>query len=106
MGSCLMLDLSIFIRSGSYYVFISRDIYESYAPFLLLGDRNVNRLSDYHRMDIGISKKFVIDPLKFSIDLSILNVYDRKNVFYYKRDTGEIVNMLPFLPSVTLRIEL
>ena len=33
-------------------------------------------------------------------------LYDRENIFYFKRDTGEKVNMLPFLPTATVKVSL
>jgi hypothetical protein len=36
----------------------------------------------------------------------VLNVYDRKNIFYFDRKTGKQVNMLPILPTATLKVEL
>ena len=81
-------------------------IYESYQPYGILADKDLARLPDYHRLDLSISKYFEISPLKFNIDVSVINVYNRKNIFYFKRDTGEIVYMLPFLPTATLKIEL
>ena len=81
-------------------------IYEGYSPYAILSDKNLGRLPDYHRLDLSLSKHFEISPLKFSVDISVLNVYNRKNIFYFKRDTGERVNMLPFLPTATLKIEL
>lgn len=81
-------------------------VYESYTPYSILGDKNVSRLPDYHRMDLNLSKKLELGPVKLSIDLSIVNVYNRKNIFYFKRETGERVNMLPFLPTGTIKVEI
>jgi outer membrane receptor protein involved in Fe transport len=75
-------------------------------PFLILGVQNFARLPDYHRLDFTVSKKLDLDFMKMNLDFSIINVYDRKNIFYFKRDTGERVNMLPFLPTATVKIEL
>ncbi|MBA4406414.1 hypothetical protein C0389_03985 [bacterium] len=75
-------------------------------PYGILGVQNINRLPTYHRLDFTISKKLRLDPFNFDISFSILNVYNRQNIFYFKRDTGERVNMLPFLPSATIRVEL
>ncbi|MCK6605334.1 MAG: TonB-dependent receptor [Ignavibacteriaceae bacterium] len=72
----------------------------------LFGAKNSYRLPVYHRLDMGLSRKFEIGPLKITADVSVINVYDRKNIFYYEKDTGEIVYMLPFLPSASLRIEI
>lgn len=81
-------------------------LYESYSPYTLLGDKNIGRLPDYHRLDLTLSKSFEIAFAKFSLDFSIINVYNRKNIFYFKRDTAERVNMLPFLPTATIKIEI
>ncbi len=81
-------------------------IFENYRPYSILSDKNLGRLPDYHRLDLSVTKKFEISFLKFSLDVSVLNVYNRKNIFYFKRDTGERVNMLPVLPTATLKIEI
>lgn len=81
-------------------------ILNSYSPFIILGDMNIGRLPDYHRLDLNLSKKIQIDRLKITMDFSVMNAYDRKNLFYFKRDTGERVDMLPFLPSLNLKVEL
>jgi hypothetical protein len=75
-------------------------------PFAIIGIQNLGRLPDYHRLDFTVSKKFEIDFLKFDADVSVINVYDRKNIFYFKRNNGERVNMLPFLPTATIKVEL
>ncbi len=75
-------------------------------PYTILGVQNLGRLPDYHRLDFTVSKKFRLEPFGFDLSFSIINAYDRKNIFYFKRDTGERVNMLPFLPSATVRVEL
>ena len=75
-------------------------------PYGILGVQNLGRLPTYHRLDFTISKKLRLDPFNIDVSFSILNVYNRENIFYFKRDTGERVNMLPFLPTATLRVEL
>lgn len=79
---------------------------DSYNPFILLSEKNLGRLPDYHRLDLSLSKKFQIGKLKLYFDISALNVYNRKNLFYFRRDTGERVDMLPFLPTATVKVEL
>jgi hypothetical protein len=75
-------------------------------PYGILGVQNLQRLPTYHRLDFTLSKKFQLDFCNINFSFSILNVYNRQNIFYFKRDTGERVNMLPFLPSATIRVEL
>lgn len=79
---------------------------DSFNPFILLSEKNVGRLPDYHRLDLSLSKKFQIGDIKLYLDVSALNVYNRKNLFYFRRDTGERVDMLPFLPTATVKVEL
>ena len=85
---------------GEWY---SDDYFKS---FLILGDKNIERLPDYHRLDLSLSKSFQIGFLNLGIDVSVINVYNRKNIFYFKRETGEIVNMLPILPTATVKLKL
>jgi len=75
-------------------------------PYGILGVQNLERLPTYHRLDFTISKKLILDPFNIDLSFSIINVYNRQNIFYFKRDTGERVNMLPFLPTATIKIEL
>lgn len=75
-------------------------------PYLILGDQNLGRLPSYHRLDLSISKLTEIYGLKTEIDFNIINVYDRKNIFYFDRDTGEQVNMLPRLFTATIKVEI
>jgi hypothetical protein len=77
-----------------------------FTPYTILASKNIGLLPDYHRLDLSLSKKFSIGTFKFRADVSVINVYDRKNLFYFDRTTGERVNMLPFLPTATLRVEI
>lgn len=77
-----------------------------FSPVISLGDKNVHRLPYYHRLDISISKKFELSFMKLTAELNIVNVYNRKNIFYFKKETGERVNMLPFMPTASLKIEI
>lgn len=68
--------------------------------------KNNKELPIYHRMDLGVSKDIKIGMFEFNIDASIINVYDRKNIFYYDLETQETVYMLPFLPSISVKAKL
>jgi len=82
----------------------NREFY--FSPYTILASKNLGRLPDYHRLDLSVSKEFKISSFRFRADVSVINVYDRKNLFYYDRSTGKRVNMLPFLPTATLRAEI
>ena len=87
-------------------IFSSWDTFDPRRPYGMLGVQNIERLPTYHRLDFTVSKKIILDPFNVDLSFSIINVYNRQNIFYYKRDTGERVNMLPFLPTATIKIEL
>jgi len=74
--------------------------------FAHLGDQNLGRLPSYHRLDITVTKELDLNLIDIEMSFSILNVYNRKNVFYLNRNTGERVNMLPFLPTATVKVKL
>jgi len=82
------------------------NILDSFYAVTLLGERNAKRMPDYHRLDLSLSKRFMWGGTVFTFDVSVVNVYDRTNVFYFKRESGERVNMLPFLPTATVKVEL
>jgi len=81
-------------------------IFESYSPFTILSSKNFGRLSYYHRLDLNVSKKLKILYSTFHFSFDIINVYDRKNVFYFDRKTGKRVNMLPFMPTASIKMEI
>lgn len=67
----------------------------------LLGTFNSQRLPYYHRMDITLKKQFNFknkDVLE--VIASVTNVYDRNNIFYVNRVTGEQIYQFPILPSL------
>jgi len=97
---------------GYYNKFNPSDIFNSstwltnYFYFPILADRNAAHLPDYHRMDVSVSKRTKLWSMNITIDLNIINIYDRENFFYFDEKTGKRVNMLPFLPSIDIKVEL
>jgi len=83
----------------------SFSILDMYTRFTLLDERNMGRAPTYHRLDFNLSKRFEFSFMKLFTGLSILNIYDRENLFYFDLESGERVNMLPFLPSIFIRAE-
>ena len=75
------------------------------SPYTRLGEKNAKRMPAYHRLDFNISYLFHVGGLSGSAGLNAINVYDKKNVLYFDRKTGQQVNMLPFFPSATLTLE-
>lgn len=80
--------------------------FSNLQPAILWGDKNSSRLPYYHRLDFNLTYDFAISVLDFTTGVNIINVYNRKNLFYFNRNTGERVNMLPFLPTAFIKVEL
>lgn len=56
------------------------------------------RLPAYHRLDIGVKRKFSIGKrCLLELNLSATNIYSRENIFYFDRVTFDRVNQLPIL---------
>jgi hypothetical protein len=102
-----------FTQQGGYYDKLSLDnffndyrIYELLTPLTYFNSKNAARLPDYHRLDLIISKKLDFNFMKLDMDISAVNVYDRKNLYYFEQNTGKRVNMLPFLLTATVKVEI
>jgi hypothetical protein len=101
-----------FTLTQGYYekIDFSNGIYSDYVNDngelgIIYGELNGGRLPTYHRLDIDIKKKFVFNEnTRLEIDFSVINLYDRRNVFYQDRLTGEVVYQLPVMPSLGLLI--
>jgi hypothetical protein len=64
-------------------------------------DFNKGRQPYYHRLDASISRIWKFEGgSKLEGVFSIVNAYDRKNVFYFDRITYKRLNQLPILPAV------
>lgn len=73
---------------------------------IIYGEYNSARLQPYHRLDISMKKRISLgDRGILETELSIINVYNRKNIFYTDRMTNEQVNQLPFLPGLRIGLE-
>ena len=61
---------------------------------------NTGRLPYYHRLDFSL--RYTLDfskHTKLLLNISITNVYDRPNIFYFDRIRYTRVNQLPILPA-------
>lgn len=96
-----------FTQTQGYYEKIGfNNIYTDYTEEngeigFLYADLNGGRLSDYHRLDMNIKKRFLLSARSsIEVDASVINLYNRKNVFYIDRLTQEIIYQLPIMPSL------
>lgn len=74
--------------------------------------RNNARLKDYHRLDVGIQAVRELRDTKLTLDLSLFNAYNRKNIYYeyqfrnavagqFERET---VSLFPIMPHFSLNL--
>ncbi len=74
-----------------------------------IGPKNAQRLPNRHRLDLGISRRFLVRGADLDASLSLFNFYDRQNVWYrqYRLDTRPVrvrdVMMLGFTPMLSLK---
>lgn len=73
---------------------------------VLYGDLNQGRLPTYHRFDIDVKRKFFFsESTILEADLSVTNVYNRKNVFYVNiLNPDPPVYQLPIMPTLGLTL--
>lgn len=74
---------------------------ESYAP----GEKNLYRDAPYHRLDISLGYSLPHNRFTHRFRIGAYNVYDRRNVAYYRRDLSVRlpveVYAIPFTPSAS-----
>jgi hypothetical protein len=67
---------------------------------VIYSDYNKARLPYYHRLDLSMMHRIRIgEKGMLEFNLSVTNIYDRDNIFYVNRITGEKVYQLPVMPS-------
>ena len=118
-GNALTLPISNYI--ASYPIFHGTNVNpfmeddESYYNYGLqveeYSGKNNYRMGPYHRLDVGIQFRKEKRWGERSWDISVYNVYNRKNPFFYYQTTdskegetyGELqqVSLFPIIPSVT-----
>lgn len=73
---------------------------------IVYGSLNGGRLPQYHRMDFSYKWNFKLNKkYKSQFVLSITNVYNRDNIFYFNRFAFERVDQLPILPSLGFNVK-
>lgn len=117
------LDINLRWNFGSGFPFTQTQGYYEYLSFndgattdyltdngdlgIIYAGQNLGRLPYYHRLDFSASKTFKIKikngkENNIEATFSCINVYNRKNVFYYNRIKNERVNQLPVMPSIAV----
>lgn len=70
---------------------------------VLYGPLNGGRLPYYHRLDMSVKRVFHFNKhSNLEVNAGVSNAYNRANVFYMDRITGNRVDQLPILPTIGL----
>lgn len=73
---------------------------------VVYSDYNEGEMPDYHRLDVSVKKKFEFTKTRIlEASLSVSNVYDRANIFYFDQLNNKRVDQLPILPSLGLNFQ-
>ena len=62
-------------------------------------------LPTYHRLDLSVERTFEAAGADITLQGSILNAYDRSNIFYLDVFTLQRADQLPFIPSFGIKVE-
>lgn len=90
----------------SYYYDPSSDSITSYSWREIQSGYNESRFPAYKRVDLSLSRKFTLEPFRFTLNLSIINVFNFRNVYFYYYDHGTSPStryeftMFPIIPSI------
>jgi len=80
------------------------------AIAVVLGERNAERYSVYHRLDAGVRRTFTKRWGTLTPSFDLLNVYDKRNVLFYSFEydqspaTRSGVSMFPLLPTIGVEV--
>jgi len=81
-------------------------------PFDVPVDRRViyerpfsGELPAYHRLDISVSRKFTFTNVDLTVQGSVINAYNRKNLFYLDVFTLRQSDQLPIVPSLGVKLD-
>ena len=73
---------------------------------VLYAEFDTQRLPDYARMDVSLSKNIQFSQtMALRFNASVINLFDRSNIFYFNRITGQRVNQLPILPTLSIGLD-
>lgn len=74
---------------------------------VLYGRPYRGRLPTYHRLDVSLDREFKLGAhADATLQLGVINAYDRPNLFYLDLFTLRRVDQLPLIPTVGIKIDL
>ncbi len=73
---------------------------------VLYAEFDSQRLPDYARMDVSLSKNIQFSQsMALRFNASVINLFDRSNIFYFNRITNQRVNQFPILPTLSVGLD-
>lgn len=67
---------------------------------------NAGRLPYYHRLDLAVKRRWqVANKMMLEANFTLINLYNRKNVFYFDRVKYAVIHQLPLIPSLGLTLK-
>ncbi|MBK9452079.1 MAG: carboxypeptidase-like regulatory domain-containing protein [Bacteroidetes bacterium] len=67
---------------------------------------NSGRLPYYHRLDVSAKRRWQFgNKVLLEANLTLINLYNRKNVFYFDRVKFAVIHQLPIIPSLGLTLK-
>ncbi len=81
------------------------DVYEEPGERRVVYERPFNGvLPSYHRLDVSLERVFTLGAAEVVAQLSVINAYDRANIFYLDVFTLQRADQLPLIPSLGLKV--
>ena len=85
----------------------SVDVFEDQGDRRVIYERPFNgTLPTYHRLDLSVERTFPLGRGEATFQGSLINAYDRANIFYLDVFTLQRADQLPLIPSFGLKVEL
>ena len=96
-----------FTQTQGFYEAIGfSDIFDDYLTEngslgIIYGDFDEGRLPYYSRLDLSLTKHLILGKrARMDINLSVTNVLNQQNIFYFDRITYTRIDQLPIMPSL------
>ena len=81
------------------------DVFKESGNRRVIFERPFNgELPTYHRLDVSADYSFTVSAARIMIQASVLNVYNRRNVFSLDVFTQQRTDQLPIIPSLGIKI--